>query len=142
MSNYLKVQTEMRDQTAFVTALTTVCQANRIPVETGQDLVAHGFAGRSVGNVNAVIRKQALRSYGDLGFRYTDGGIEVILDDSDTRGQALLRQIKVEYAKTRVTTLAERRGMQVVEVPTDDGTTRLRLIPQAQSADRRRVYVR
>jgi len=127
MSKYMEVQTELKDAATFETALTAVCQDNRLVVEKGPGLVAYGYSKQTV-DADFVIRKRQLGAYGDLAFCKTPDGIKVIVDDLDQRGQEIVRQVKQRYARTRIEKLARARGLEVQEVEAEGGAIRLRLV--------------
>jgi len=140
MSKYMEVQTELKDVATFVAALTAVCQNNRLLVEKGPGLVAYGYSNQTI-DADFVIRKRQLGAYGDLAFCKTSDGIKVVVDDLDDRGQEIVRQIKQQYARTRIEKVARARGLVVEEVPAEGGAIRLRLVAP-DSARQDRVHVR
>jgi hypothetical protein len=128
MSKYIQVKTEIKDEKLFATALQAVCQANKLIFEhSPAGLVAYGFSSTTA---DYVIRKRQLRSYGDLAFRVTPDGVEVIIDDLDTRGREIVNQIKQGYSRAKIEQVARARGLDVQEVPAEGGAIRLRLVPK------------
>jgi len=127
------VKTQIKDREALADALLQVCAGKDIKVQAGDDLTCSRYSGAVTG-CQFVIPKSELRraghtsTFGDIGFRQAaDGTYEILLDDFDSRDQALANEIKREYAVVMVTRRAEAQGMRVEFL--DDTRQNLRLHP-------------
>lgn len=133
MSKNMLVKTQIKDREALADALLQVCAGRGIKVQTGDNLTTQRYSS-IVHGCQFVIAKEELRrtgnvsSFGDIGFRQTaDGTYEILLDDFDSRDQALANEVKREYAIAMVTRRAEAQGMRVEFL--DDTRQNLRLHP-------------
>ena len=123
MSHYKRIQTQITDRDCLVQAL----EAVGVPFEQGQALALQGYSGTHPQTVEFAIRKQHLRSYGDLGFHRVGNQYEVIVDDMDRRGQEVMRQVQQQYAVIKVTKEARSKGYTVVPQKVEGGVIRLQL---------------
>jgi hypothetical protein len=131
MSKYVKVETEIKDESLFVDALREVCREEGIEFEQGSDLALYGFQGdQRRDTADYVIRREHIeRLANDLGFKRHDDGIQAIISEYDQshRAQSILNTVKRRYAVKAVRRAARRAGHTVREEAAEDNSVRLRI---------------
>ena len=132
MSKYVRVETQIQDETIFLQALQETCLEEGIEFEQGEDLSLYGYQGRRrPEKANFVIRRRYIgRSANDLGFRRRENGsIEAIISEYDqrTRGQQILNSVKRNYAVRVVRRAARQAGHQVQTETAEGAAVRLRI---------------
>ena len=146
MSKYMRIQTQFKDEAIFQEALGAVCEEMGIIFEThDQPTTLLGWSGRREGQKAHYVIPRHYLGYGSMGFRREDEEIVAIVDDYDNheggKGRKILNGVKREYARGKVTQLAQRRGLEVEEIH-ENGAVRLRLVPKRGRRSERRVRVR
>jgi len=130
MSAYKRILTEFRDRECLLRALEKI----GLPVEVSlkDNLSLYGYQGnRRAETAEFVIRRQHIgRSSNDLGYVWNAkaGAYEAIVSEYDTRCTAttwIRKQVKQQYAVSKVVKEARRKGLRVVQQRSEQGQIRL-----------------
>jgi hypothetical protein len=112
MSHYRKIQVEMTDRDALVAAIRQLGMEPEIhdePVSIGQGKTAHVVIRRDV-----IANTGTYNSYADIGWRFTENGVEAIYDPwlmslyengkqvGTTSAQKVMDALKPAYAEQRI----------------------------------------
>lgn len=117
MSEYVRIQTEFRDQECLVAALADIGLTR---VETGHELHLYGYQGdRRAQTADVVVRREFLgASANDLGFRRTAAGYEMIVsayDQHATLPEARRKLLAQRYSRHAFSKLARQKGGRLQE---------------------------
>lgn len=143
MSEYVTTATEYKIQEVLLAALR---QTFGIEPEVGEGLALYGYGGDArQQTADIVVRRYHLTSASnDLGFRWdpTAETYHVVISEYDQRAiPRKMKALKSEYGRQYVYAVAQRRGLDVEEIPRD-GVLRLRLRPRPGQGGRARLQVR
>ena len=131
MSAYKRIVTQFRDRECLLEALKRTGTPFEV-AQKGQRLHLYGYQGdRRPETAEFVVRRKHIgSSSNDLGYVWNSeaGAYEAIVSEYDTRCTAttwIRKQVKQQYAVSKVVKEARRKGLRVVQQRSEQGQIRL-----------------